>query len=557
MKDKDGSDSDERQRAVESQNAGQHRWNELDLGGQGMKAMAPQVFLYYPFLTSLYLNNNRLEFLPPTIGMLRQLVHLDVSQNNLTALPSEIGMLVKLKSLWAFDNNLQELPEEIGYLHQLELLGIEGNPLDEDLKSMINEDGVKPVVEYYQTQIQVPPVEDRPLVTINEIAAKSGNQSQDTFSVLSYNTLCDRAATKALYGYTPEEALTWHNRREVILTEIQGREADILCLQEVDVANYHDFYRPKLAHDDYKGVYWPKTRAKTMTEKESRIVDGCATFFKHSRYVLLDKTCIDLAGTAIARLDMRSGADVFNRVMNRDNIATITFLEERVSGARLIVVNAHLHWDAMYADVKVVQTAILLEELARIADDYAKMPACKDKTLVRFDSDDVDPANAPEKIIPGPSQSYAKGSQIPMLICGDFNSLPDSGVYELLNNGALAPTHRDLEGYKYGNFTRDGMTHPFGLKSAYGQIGELKFTNYTPGFTGVIDYIWYSTGNMQVMELLGDIDEAYMKRVPGFPNIHFPSDHVALMAKFALRGRKPAQDPRRKIEADQDLAERS
>jgi len=82
------------------------------------------------------------------------------------------------------------------------------------------------------------------------------------------------------------------------------------------------------------------------------------------------------------------------------------------------------------------------------------------------------------------------------------------------------------------------MTHPFSLKSSYSNIGELSFTNYTPGFTGVIDYIWYSTNALQVTGLLGEIDKEYLQRVPGFPNYHFPSDHLALLAQFIVKGRK-------------------
>lgn len=551
LKDKDGLEPEERQRVGGSEVTQAHRWSELDMGGQGMKALTPHIFMYYPFLTSLYLNNNRLETLPKSIGELRHLTHLDVSQNALSELPAEIGMLVNLKSLWVFDNNLQSLPNEIGYLHQLDMLGIDGNPLDEHLKNYVLEEGAKPVVEHFQSMIEIPTVMDRPIVTVNELAPKGSAQTQEAFSVFSYNTLCDRAATRALYGYTPESVLAWENRREVIMAEIQDRKADILCLQEVDVEAYNEFYRPKLAHDDFKGVYFPKTRARTMTEKEAKIVDGCATFYKHSKYVLLEKACIDLAGLAIKRLDMVTEADVFNRIMVRDNIVTVTFLEERVSGARIIVANAHLHWDVMCADVKVVQTAILLEELARLAETYAKIPPCKDKTLIRYGKDETN-GEPEEEIVPGPSQEYSKGTQIPLLLCGDFNSIPTSGVYELISQGSLRPDHPDITSYKYGKYTRDGITHPFNLKSAYGSMGELKFTNYTPGFSGVLDYIWFSTSSLQVVDLLGDIDEAYIKKVPGFPNLHFPSDHVALLAKFVLKARKPEQGQggRRRVEGE-------
>ena len=239
---------------------------------------------------------------------------------------------------------------------------------------------------------------------------------------------------------------------------------------------------------------------------------------------------------------MKHTADVFNRVMPRDNIAVVLFVEERKTGHRLIIVNAHLYWDPVYRDVKLVQAAILMEQVNRIAENYSKRAACTsvEKSAFRFASEDSDPESTPPEPATDfqPSQEYTNGTAIPLVVCGDFNSLPNSGVYELLNTGALPPDHRDFGGHTYGNFTRDGMAHPFQLKSAYGSIEELSFTNYTPGFTGVIDYIWYSTNALQVTELLGEVDSEYLQRVPGFPNMHFPSDHLALMAKFAVRQRK-------------------
>lgn len=276
---------------------------------------------------------------------------------------------------------------------------------------------------------------------------------------------------------------------------------------------------------------------------------------------MLDKQHIDYAHTAINRPDMKTEHDVFNRVMPRDNIAIVCLLENRQTGARLIVANTHCHWDAAYRDVKVVQVAILLEQLAKMAEGYTKFPPCKDKKLYRFSEGDstsneptngtskpddpADPTTAPPPTSqqtdplpdPAPSQEYTSGLQIPLLICIDTNSLPDSGVYSLLSTSSLPPTHPDLGPYSYGTFTRSGMSHPFTLKSAY-TPKDLPFTNYTPGFEGMIDYIWYSANHMQVKGLLGKVDEEYLGRCPGFPSWHYPSDHLALLAEFVVKERK-------------------
>lgn len=53
----------------------------------------------------------------------------------------------------------------------------------------------------------------------------------DKFSVLCYNILCQKYATSQAYGYTPSWALTWDYRKELIVSEILGWNADVVCLQ--------------------------------------------------------------------------------------------------------------------------------------------------------------------------------------------------------------------------------------------------------------------------------------------------------------------------------------
>lgn len=195
--------------------------------------------------------------------------------------------------------------------------------------------------------------------------------------------------------------------------------------------------------------------------------------------------------------------------MPKDNIAIITFLENIATGSRLIVSNVHITWDPQFRDVKLIQVAMLMEEITKVAEEWKSMPPTPDS----------------EGNVPAPP-TYTENTQIPLVICGDFNSIADSGVYELLSKGAVNGNHDDLSGRTYGDLTNDGISHPFSLKSSYGTIGELKFTNYTPGFTGVIDYIWYTYNSLNVTGLLGNVDEKYLGTVPAFPNVHFPSEYV-------------------------------
>ena len=132
--------------------ASRQGWNALDFGGQGLRALTTSLF-NYGFIEKLYLNHNKLKVLPPAIGQLRKLNHLDLSGNDLTELPEELGMLSNLKKLLLFDNNIRTLPYEMGYLYRLETLGIEGNPLNDVLKSQIMKDGTKALIKYLKEEM--------------------------------------------------------------------------------------------------------------------------------------------------------------------------------------------------------------------------------------------------------------------------------------------------------------------------------------------------------------------------------------------------------------------
>ena len=48
---------------------------------------------------------------------------------------------------------------------------------------------------------------------------------------MCYNILCDKYATRQVYGYCPTWALDWQYRRKGILQEIKHYSADIITLQ--------------------------------------------------------------------------------------------------------------------------------------------------------------------------------------------------------------------------------------------------------------------------------------------------------------------------------------
>ncbi|KAJ1943399.1 Glucose-repressible alcohol dehydrogenase transcriptional effector, partial [Linderina pennispora] len=143
-------------------------WKELDLGGMALRAISAPLFRY-TFLTKLYINHNQLTQLPVALAELRNLEELDASGNLISAVPPELGLCSNLKELLLFDNRITDLPPELGTLYQLESLGLEGNPLQEHLKAILQKDGTRALIEYLRDNgLALQPSPDRQWVSLDK-----------------------------------------------------------------------------------------------------------------------------------------------------------------------------------------------------------------------------------------------------------------------------------------------------------------------------------------------------------------------------------------------------
>lgn len=497
----------------------QQLWGSLDLSGQDIPNLSLNLFKY-DFLTKLYLNGNKLSTVPNAIKNLKNLKILDLSNNDLSSVPFELGLLYNLKYLYLFDNNIQTLPYEFGNLFELHFLGIEGNPnFNSNFAKLLAQKGTRSLIIHLRDNSpkSLPPPK-RQWISLKEDGEldeedddgenkdedKVKDEKRASFTALTFNLLCHHYATAKLFSFTPSWALNWEYRRELIKNQIFEMNSDVLCLQEVETQSFEDFWLPLLAERGYRGLFHAKYRARRMNERDAKKVDGCAIFYKHEKFSLAEKKSLEYTQIVLNSHKYKKSDDVFNRLQSRDNIGLVTILKHLETGENILVANTHLHWDPALNDVKAVQVGVLLEEIETIVKK-----ACKESNISNI-------------------------KDFPMFICGDFNSQLHSAVYKLLANG-FVKDHEDVEGRDYGKFTEVGFQHPFNLRSAYDSIGELPFTNFTPSFTDVLDYIWYTPNTLSVRGLLGEIDKEYTSHYIGLPNAHLPSDHIPLMAEFHLR----------------------
>ncbi|SCU96447.1 LAMI_0F06590g1_1 [Lachancea mirantina] len=490
-------------------------WHALDLSNIQLFNLNMSLFKY-EFLTRLYLNGNNLTALPPSIKSLKNLRVLDLSQNRLTELPRELGLCYNLKYLYFFDNMVSNLPWEFGYLFNLQFLGIEGNPMDRQIIKILVEKSVTGLIFYLRDNApEIPLPKDRQFLDINadgevakeylSVSDSDSHQSREllkkSFTLLSYNTLCQHYATPKMYRFTPSWALSWEYRREKLKNEILSYQTDVVCLQEVESKTFAEFWSPLMTEKGYSSIFQAKTRARTMQSKDSQKVDGCAMFYKNSEFKLLFSDIVDFSSMWMKHKRFQRTEDYLNRAMNKDNVALIIKLQHIKSGDQVWVATTHLHWDPQFNDVKTFQVGVLLDHLEKLIKEQHNCNNAQDL------------------------------KRVPVVVCGDFNSTPDSAVYELFNTGSVRQ-HKDIEGRDFGYMSQKNFYHGLSLKSSYDSIGELPFTNMSPDFTDVIDYIWYSPQGLRVRGLLGEIDPTYASKFIGFPNDKFTSDHIALVSRF-------------------------
>eukprot|EP00980_Cylindrotheca_fusiformis_P001544 scaffold350_cov133-Cylindrotheca_fusiformis.AAC.15 len=304
------------------------------------------------------------------------------------------------------------------------------------------------------------------------------------------------------------------------MREIVDTSPDVICLQEVQADHYENHLYAAMSEQGFEGVYKQKTRQSMGLAGK---VDGCALFWRRSKFHLVESYSIEFnelaqrQATQVLGLNPRSdeAASFLNR-LSKDNIAQLVVLElaqptlatrtNRDPINQVCIANTHLYSNKDFPDVKLWQAWQLLQELENFV--------------------------------------LSRGTNLPLMICGDFNSTPDTAVYDLLARQTVHPGHPDVNittGDDVPNVLPDPMniTHSFQLGSAYQTVlGEEPIqTNYTVNFKGVLDYMWYSVQNLRPLSAAPIPDESVLTRHgEGLPSTEFSSDHIMLISDMQIIG---------------------
>lgn len=313
--------------------------------------------------------------------------------------------------------------------------------------------------------------------------------SVDSIRVVQYNVLAEAYVNKERYFYCKNESLDWDHRKWNLLSEILKYQPDILCLQELD---HFEFWDEQLQIRGFRGVYLKRPFDKT---------DGIAVFYNISKFKLVDVHAVDY--NMINNIDGVRSSEIEARY-KRNNVGLLANLVTLNNSKSFVVATTHTYWDPRLADLKLRQSHMLLQEI----------------------------------------HYFLRKNFIPkenVIISGDFNSTPESAVYQLYSKGRVEGNHKDTMTY-FGS--KDDFIHSFILKSAYSHLNE-PFTNLTPWFKGTLDYIWYSSG-FELESLLEMIPNSKISdennshgQLLGLPTTSYSSDHMALVSvlKFSCEKR--------------------
>ena len=295
--------------------------------------------------------------------------------------------------------------------------------------------------------------------------------------VATYNVLAQVYTRSNYQTWSPPACLKWKARSAALLRDLDALSCDLLLLQEVDEES---FWKAALAERGYATLHKPRTQS-TAAKK-----DGVLLAWRERDFALLASAEIEHNSLAAG---LEPGSEAAVR-LTRDCVGLLACLQAS-SGKRLVVGTTHIFWDPAWEDVKDAQTRHFVASAAAFRAQHT-------------------PPGAPA---------------LPLLLGGDFNSMPGSAAHRLLLN----------EGRWEG-------TLPL-LRSVFSACGaaEPETTNHTPSFSATLDYLVVTGGEAGIEGDAANIEVAAVLQLPprsalgvGCPDSLRPSDHLPLVAQIRL-----------------------
>ncbi|KAL0130432.1 hypothetical protein PUN28_002243 [Cardiocondyla obscurior] len=338
------------------------------------------------------------------------------------------------------------------------------------------------------------PFDTRHQFTKHKLSGKS-------FRIICYNILADTYADSdfskdVLFPYCPPYALDMDYRKQLILKEIIGFNGDLICLQEVDKSIFEYDLLPSLYMLNYDGVF--------ITKNE--ISEGLATFFNQDRFeklgfeysIMSQNVDLPKFATVWSKIDNEK---LKERFLSRNTTIQVTTLRSKENRSEILIVgNTHLYFKPDADHIRLLQGYYAITYVHKIAKRIREeVPECN----------------------------------VSVILCGDFNSVPECGIYQLMTKNYVPETCEDWKSNTEEAIKNISLTQDLCMSSA---CGTPEYTNYTPEFSACLDYIFYEKDKFEVEQVVPMPSKEELTLNTGLPSVVFPSDHISLCADLKLKG---------------------
>ena len=355
--------------------------------------------------------------------------------------------------------------------------------------------------------------------------------------VVSYNILADQNASRdvnrdtddMIYSHCKLDDIVKWRRHPLIVHEILQYQGDIVCLQEVDRDVFDDLLQPCMQAHGYQGYYSEKG-----INDSSGVREGCAVFWSLDVFEsvrLPDMKCHSyrdlfqqfMCDERLHKTEWATLRDVSTLLEEHDHLKHVLFnklghvlqtvvLTDKRSKERVVVANTHLFYHPHAAHVKCLKMLIASRQL---------------------------------------EIEHIENELSPIILCGDFNSTPKSGVLELLLNRFVdsrdEDTWRHLQTYEWEEGASDGLKHVNSIDISYPpSFPELisayetapEFTHFIHCFRATLDYILASS-NFKVVRSASTMSLNDMEKYAPMPNEFMASDHISIVADLSTSQHRP------------------
>ena len=351
------------------------------------------------------------------------------------------------------------------------------------------------------------------------------------FTVMQWNTLASSLTNTTSFPHTRPQHLTTDHRRQLFVQELLRFSPTLICLQEVDGVDYEEFYYPLLASRHYDGLYVKKTGDAHQ--------DGCALFYSTAHFAMLSCT----AGPLSFQPKLRS----FVSTPPGSASAPSALSASRLSGASSS--------DGEWSQVCIIaQFAAIVDDGVhphhRIFVACTHLKAKEGNELTRTQQLHALTQQITQKLCR--VRKLAGEVETSVIICGDFNDTPASTMWQLATAGQTTPTPATSPSLTPTTLSPDPpLCHSLWLHSLYDRYHGLTQPHSAYWTTvkrravrvqRVIDYVLYSPHTLLPLALCS-VPAGVVKDEDGWPNAVYPSDHLALIGRFALIGQKMQRVP--------------